>query len=90
MGDVPLLVHLFDDATEWEQLHREIDSVPDELTRGEERGVPRRRGDRETLSGAPDLSPRELEVLRLVALGRDVPRHGRRIGHKSAHSPKSH
>ncbi len=83
------LVHLFDDAIEWEQLNREIDSVPDELSRGEGRGVSRRLGDWETLPNAPDLSPRELEVLRLVALGRDVPGMAEELG-ISQHTVRNH
>ena len=89
MGDAPLLVHLFDDAIEWEQLNREIDSVPDELSRGEGRGLSRRLGDRETLSNAPDLSPRELEVLRLVALGRGVSAMAEELG-ISQHTVRNH
>ena len=90
MGDAPLLVHLFDDAIEWEQLNREIDSVPDELSRGGRARLvapTRRQGDAVKCT-RPQPTRTGSAASRRAWAGRF--RHGRGIGHKSAHGPKSH
>lgn len=85
----PLAVHLFDDSDQVEGLDRAKDIFADSLR---ERGAetvsydsPTSTEDREETN----LSPRELEVLRLVALGRETPEIATELG-ISRHTVRNH
>ena len=87
--DAPIVVHLFDDGEEAEGLDRAKDTFRDSLTGS----------GKEVLSFPPppaieagegsDLSRRELEVLRLVALGWETPRIATDLG-ISRHTVRNH
>ena len=72
-NDAPLLVHLFDDGTESQKLDRAAESVRDELTQGGYEIVSDHTEADVSFPVAPSLTARELEVLRLVSLGWQVP-----------------
>ena len=73
MGDAPLLLHLFDDDAQFERLSGELASLPRELSQHGVQVVSPVPLNEEQLPDSVNLTPRELEVLRLVALGWDVP-----------------
>lgn len=85
----PLAVHLFDDSDQVEGLDRAKDIFRDSLTEsGGETPSYGAYTTPEEGDGA-DLSPRELEVLRLVALGRDTPDIATELG-ISRHTVRNH
>ena len=87
--DAPVMIHLFDDGEESEDLDRARDDFRDALTDS----------GKEVLSFPPppaieagegsDLSRRELEVLRLVALGWETPKIATDLG-ISRHTVRNH
>lgn len=89
LRDSPLLVHFFDDSEDMEEFDRSKDSVREMLS---ESGADIL-SDHPQQPSVPDetsiLSRRELEVLRLVALGRETPRIATELG-ISRHTVRNH
>ena len=89
LRDAPLLVHLFDEAAETDDVKPTVDSLRAALTAG----------DADVLSDHPErshipaesseLSRRELDVLRLVALGWTIFQIGEEL-HISQHTVRNH
>ena len=79
-NDAPLLVHLFSDGPESGGLDLAAESVRHELTRSGYDIVSDRASTHSEQSDIPSLTPRELEVLRLVALGCGTPHIATRLG----------
>ena len=87
LRDAPLLVHLFDDGEQVEDFDQTRDSVHDALA---ESGAQVISDHPPTPLGEdPALSRRELEVLRLVALGWDTPRIAAELS-ISRHTVRNH
>ena len=89
LKDAPLLVHLFHDEKEAEDSDQDRDLVRAALAAAgadilSERPAPPSRS-----KDAPALTPRELEVLRLVALGWETPRIAGQLG-ISRHTVHNH
>ena len=87
--DAPLLVHLFDDSPEAEAADRAADSVRAELSRAGAEVVTDHPAAPPVPASAHTLSPRELEVLRLVSLGWSTPRIASDLG-ISPHTVRNH
>ena len=86
--DAPVLVHLFSDRP-WDE---ELASAEDTLrgVAGSGTAVPGLRQPPPRVAGdPPHISPRELEVLQLVALGYETPRIAEHLG-ISAHTVRNH
>ena len=88
-NDAPLLVHLFSDGTESEGLDQAAESVRHELTRSGYDIVSDRSSTDTAPTTVPSLTPRELEVLRLVALGSQVSDISEEL-HISHHTVRNH
>ncbi len=88
-NDAPLLVHLFSDGPESEGLDAAAESVRHELTRSGYDIVSDRSSDSPEQADVPSLTPRELEVLRLVALGNQVSEISADL-HISPHTVRNH
>lgn len=87
--DTPLMVHLFDDSEEAKGLDEAKDAFRDSLTDSGTRVVTYEPPPASEGRGGSDLSRRELEVLRLVALGWDTPRIATELG-ISRHTVRNH
>ena len=87
--DAPLLVHLFDDSPEEGTSDRAADSVRDQLSRVGADVVTDQPAAPPAPASAHTLSPRELEVLRLVSLGWSTPRIASDLG-ISPHTVRNH
>ena len=87
--DAPLLVHLFDDSPEAEAADRAADSVRAQLSRVGADVVTDHPAAPPAPASAHTLSPRELEVLRLVSLGWSTPRIASDLG-ISPHTVRNH
>ena len=88
LRDAPLLVHLFDDGEQEEDFDQTRDSVHEALAESGAQVI----SDHPPpapLGEDPALSRRELEVLRLVALGWDTPRIAAELG-ISRHTVRNH
>lgn len=88
-NDAPLLVHLFTDGPESEGLDQAAQSVRHELTRSGYDIVSDRSSAHSEQLDIPSLTPRELEVLRLVALGSQVSDISAEL-HISPHTVRNH
>ena len=88
-ADAPLLVHLFEDATETPPSHLIAETVREELSQGGADVVSDHPGVTPAPSGAATLTARELEVLRLVALGRTTAEIAGALG-ISEHTVRNH
>ena len=90
LTDAPLIVHLFDEATDVEDFDHALDSVREEISLSGAQVVsdhaPPQAVDP---ADAVRLSPRQLEVLRLVALGRRSPQIAAQLG-ISIHTVDNH
>ena len=89
LKDAPLLVHLFDDASEAEHFSSAKESVCDALVAGGADILSDRPADPPSHTEAQWLTRRELEILRLVALGRDAPSIAAELG-ISRHTVRNH
>lgn len=89
IDDAPLLVHLFDDSPEAGRSGHVADSVKDELSRLGADIVTDHPAAPSAPASTHTLSPRELEVLRLVSLGRATPRIATELG-ISPHTVRNH
>lgn len=72
-AEAPVLVHILEDGTETEDPDQGPETVWEELAKSGYYIVPESATDEESVSSAPSLTSRELEILRLVSLGRQVP-----------------
>ncbi len=88
-NDAPLLVHLFSDGPEPGGLDLAAESVRHELTRSGYDIVSDRASAHSEQSDIPSLTPRELEVLRLVALGSQISDISSDL-HISPHTVRNH
>ena len=88
-NDAPLLVHLFSDGSESDGFDQAAESVRYELTRSGYDIVSDRSTTGAAQSDIPSLTPRELEVLRLVALGNQVSDISDEL-HISHHTVRNH
>ena len=88
-NDAPLLVHLFADGAESKGLDQAAESVRHELTRSGYDIVSDRSSTHTAQSDTPSLTSRELEVLRLVALGNQVSDISAEL-HISPHTVRNH
>ena len=88
-NDAPVLVHVFHDSPERESSQRATDSVREGLARRGADVVSDRPATASDSAAAVTLTGRELEVLRLVALGRATPQIARQLG-ISSHTALNH
>ena len=88
-NDAPLLVHLFSDGPESTGLDKATESVRYELTRSGYDIVSDNSSEHTAPSEVPSLTTRELEVLRLVALGNQVSDISDEL-HISPHTVRNH
>lgn len=88
-GEAPLLVHLFDDDPDPAASDRAADGVRRELLKHGANVVSDRPIPRSDLPATRKLSPRELEVLRLVSLGTGTVRIAEQLG-ISPHTVRNH
>ena len=88
-SDAPLLVYLLDDSSATESSAPIADSEPEELSRSTARTVSDHAVVISDPTGAGKLTRRELEVLRLVALGWDTARIAEELG-VSVHTALNH
>ena len=88
-NDPPLLVHLFSDGPEPDGLDMAAESVRHELSQGGYDIVSDRVSTDMVTSETPSLTSRELEVLRLVALGSHVSDISAEL-HISPHTVRNH
>lgn len=72
-AEAPVLVHILEDASETQDPDQGPETVWEELAKIGYYIVPEAATDEESVSGVPSLTPRELEILRLVSLGWQVP-----------------
>ena len=86
--DAPVLVHLFDEELEKSPLVRTRDSLQEALDMGRARSLSEKPST-EPLVESQKLSRRELEVLRLVALGLETHRIAEELG-ISPHTVRNH
>ena len=89
LKDAPLMVHLFDDGEQVEDFDQARDSVHDALAQGGAQVISDQPPTPAPLGEDPALSRRELEVLRLVALGWDTPHIAAELG-ISRHTVRNH
>ena len=93
LRDAPILVHLFDEAEQVEDFNQARDSVHDALAENGAQVISDQPPTPAPLGEDPALSRRELEVLRLVALGWDTPRIAAELSisptHRAQPYPKS-
>ncbi len=89
LKDAPLLVHLFDEASEAEHFSSAKESVSDALVAGGAEILSHHPADLPSQSEAQSLTRRELEILRLVALGKDAPSIAAELG-ISRHTVRNH
>ena len=87
--DAPLLVHVFDEFSETESDQLLGISVREALTAGGVDILSDRSDDLPDIEQARALTPRELEVLGLVAIGWETPRIGEQLG-ISANTVRKH
>ena len=88
-NDAPVLVHVFHDSPERESSQRATDSVREGLARRGADVVSDHPATASDSAAAVKLTGRELEVLRLVALGRATPQIARQLG-ISSHTVLNH
>ena len=89
LGGAPLLVHLFDDSQETEDYSQAEGSLRDALLAGGANILSDHPPAPASPGQAPALTRRELEVLRLVALGRETHRIADELG-ISRHTVRNH
>ena len=88
-NDAPVLVHVFHDSSERESSQRATDSVREGLARRGADVVSDHPATASDSAAAVKLTGREMEVLRLVALGRVTPQIARQLG-ISSHTVLNH
>ena len=86
--DAPVLVHLFDEELEGSPQAQTKNALGEALDSGRSSGLSAQRS-REPSPETPDISPRELEILRLVAMGWETPRIAEVLG-ISPHTVRNH
>ena len=89
LRDAPVVVHLFDDSAESEGLNKAKDIFRDTLTESGSEVLSYQPPALVAAGEGSDLSRRELEVLRLVALGWETPRIATDLG-ISRHTVRNH
>ena len=89
LRDTPLLVHLFDEAAETDDVRPTVDSLRTALTTGGADIVSDHQDRSDTPVESSELSRRELDVLRLVALGWTIFQIGAEL-HISQHTVRNH
>lgn len=72
-AEAPVLVHILEDESETQDSDRGPETVWEELAQSGYYIVQEAAAGEESVSSAPSLTPRELEILRLVSLGWQVP-----------------
>lgn len=85
----PLLMHIFDDSEDEEDFGQFETTVRGVLSESGAEVLSDRAPGPVNLGGDPGLTPRELEVLRLVALGWETPRIAEQLG-ISRHTVRNH
>ncbi len=89
LEDAPLLVHLFEDGSDAEDATSSIFALREAMTTGGADILSDHPASLPTQTEAPALTHRELDVLRLVALGWDTPRIAGELG-ISRHTVRNH
>ena len=87
--DAPLMVHLFEDSGDAADFDETQASVRDDLEAGGAEIVPSRPPPPPAVAGTSVLTTREVEVLRLVALGQDATEMAHDLG-ISLHTVRNH